>query len=77
MNKIFLLILGSLLCSISLFFSIIYLNLLTIGYTFLEYVKFINTRFECLCFYIGVILIIVSLERKIKNEFLLRNKTKF
>lgn len=68
---------GIVLCSIAVFFSIIYLNLLTIGYSFLEYVKFINTRLECLIFYIGVILIIISLERKIKNEFLLRNKVKF
>lgn len=68
---------GIIFCSISIFFCIIYLNLLTIGYSFLEYVKFINTRLECLLFYIGIIFIIVSLERKIKNEFLLRNKIKF
>lgn len=56
---------------------IIYLNLLTLGYTFLQYVKFINMRLECLLFYVGVFLIIFSLERKIKNELLLRNTTKF
>ena len=70
-------VVGSFLVSIGLFWIIIYLNLFYIGYSFLEYVKFINTRLECLLFYIGVIFIIVSLERKIKNEFLLRNKIKF
>lgn len=75
--KLILLLIGIFFCSISIFFSIIYLNLLTIGYSFFEYVKFINTRLECLLFYVGVLFILISLERKIKNEFLLRNKTKF
>ena len=77
MIKPFLLLLGIFLCSISLFFAIIYLNLLTIGYSFFDYVKFINMRLECLIFYVGLFLIFLSLERKIKHEFLLRNKTKF
>lgn len=77
MIKPLLLIIGIFLCSLSSFFAIIYLNLLTMGYSFFEYVKFINMRIECLIFYIGLFLIIVSLERKIKHEFLLRNKTKF
>ena len=71
------LVIGIILCSISIFFLIIYLNLFTMGYSFLEFVKFINTRVECLLLYIGIILIIYSLERKIKYELLLRNKTKF
>ena len=71
------LIIGVILCSISIFFFIIYLNLFTIGYSFIDFVKFINTRVECLLLYIGVLLIIYSLERKIKYELLLRNKTKF
>ena len=77
MIRIIPLIIGIILCSISIFFIIIYLNLFTMGYSFIEFVKFINTRLECLLFYIGLILIIYSLERKIKNELLLRNKSKF
>ena len=77
MIRIIPLIFGIFFCSISTFFIIIYLNLFTMEYSFLEFVKFINTRVECLLFYIGVILIIYSLERKIKNELLLRTKSKF
>ena len=77
MIKLIPLTLGIILCSISIFFIILYLNLFTMGYSFLDFVKFINTRLECLLFYIGVILIIYSLERKIKYELLLRSKTKF
>lgn len=64
MNRIISLIIGIILCSIALFFIIIYLNLLNVGYSFLEYVKFINMRIECLILYIGVFLIYKSLERK-------------
>ena len=77
MIRIIPLIIGCVLCSISIFFMIIYLNLFTMGYSLFDFVKFINTRIECLLFYVGVILIIYSLERKIKNELLLRNKSKF
>lgn len=77
MIKPLLLLIGIIFCSISTFFAIIYLNLLTIEYSFWQYVKFINMRLECLLFYIGLVLIFISLERKIKHEFLLRNKTKF
>ena len=77
MIRVIPLILGIILCSTSIFFIIIYLNLFTMGYSFLEFVKFINTRVECLLLYVGIILIIYSLERKIKYELLLRSKSKF
>ncbi len=47
--RIFFLILGSILISIALFLIIIYLNLFTLGYTFLEFVYFI-IRSSCLLF---------------------------
>lgn len=75
MEKVVFFIIGIMLSSIGLFFMIIYANLLTLGYSFLEYVKFINMKVECLCFYLGIVIILISLERKIKNEFLLRIKT--
>ena len=40
-------------------YIISYLNLLTIGYNFFEYVNFIIRRIECLNFIFGVIFMIV------------------
>ena len=42
-------------------YSISYLNLLTLGYSFLEYVQFIMKRFECLYTIIGIIIIMLDL----------------
>ena len=42
-------------------YIILYLNLLTIGYNFFEYVNFIIRRLECLIFILGIILIILSI----------------
>ena len=53
-------------------YIIIYLNLTTIGYNFLEYVKFIIRRPECLIFIIGIILIVLSLPREEKDELHIR-----
>lgn len=58
---------GIFLISISLSFIIIYINLLNMGYTFLEYVNFIIRRMEVIAFVPGVFLVIVSmLKRKDK-----------
>ncbi len=76
MIRLLLYILGIVLTSIGLFFIIIYLNLLTTGYSFLDFVKFISSRKEVWLFLIGLVLIAVSLERWIKNELLLRLSSK-
>ena len=76
MFRILLYILGIILTSIGLFFIIIYLNLLTIGYSFPEFVKFISRRVEVWLFLVGIICIALSLERWIKNELLLRHNSK-
>lgn len=76
MFKLFLYILGILFTSTGLFFTIIYLNLLTIGYTFPEFVNFISRKLEFWFIFIGLICLIISLERWIKNEFLLRRSLK-
>ena len=52
-------------------YIIIYLNLLTIGYNFLEYVNFIIRKPECFLFIIGLIIIILSLPREEKSELYL------
>lgn len=53
---------------ISLSYIIIYLNLLTIGYNFLEYVNFIIRKIECLNIFVGILLMIISIFIGGKNE---------
>ncbi len=55
--RIFVFLLGFGLTVIGGVYMISYLNLLTIGYNFLEYVNFILRRIECLSFMIGILLI--------------------
>ena len=76
MFRVLLYIIGVIFTSIGLFFIIIYLNLLTIGYSFLDFVKFISRRVEVWLLIIGIICIALSLERWIKNELLLRHNLK-
>ena len=65
--KLILFVIGILLISVSISFIIIYINLLNMGYTFLEYVNFIIRRMEVIAFVPGVFLVIVSmLKRKDK-----------
>jgi len=45
-------------------FIILYLNLTTMGYNFLEYVNFIIRRVECYFSIIGFIIIILSIALK-------------
>ena len=60
-------ILGILLCSNSLTFIIIYLNLLKMEYSFTDYFRYITHSFECLTFIIGIPLIILSFKKSIKK----------
>lgn len=62
-----LLFLGIFLTSLGLFFLILYLNLFSMGYTFFEFGKFITGRFECYLIIIGIVLIVITLERIIKR----------
>jgi len=77
MTKVCLFLLGVILCSLGFMFMILYLNLLTMGYSFLEFVNFIIRRKECWLVVVGIILILISFERWIRNEFLLRYFGKF
>lgn len=76
MFKILFYFLGVFLVSVGTFFTILYLNLLTIGYSFLEFVKFIIRSPIFWCIIIGLVFIALSLERWIKNELLLRHNLK-
>ena len=61
--KFLTLIIGILLTGFSLTFIIIYINLLSIGYTFINYVNYISRRWECLLIIPGVLLIIYALRK--------------
>lgn len=76
MFKLILYLLGILFTSVGIFFTILYLNLLTMGYSFLEFGKFISSKIEFWFIIIGIIFIVLSLERWIKNELLLRHNLK-
>ena len=69
--------LGIILCSVGLFFLIIYLNLLTIGYSFLDFGKFIISSPYLYLILLGLVFITWGLERKKINEFLLRHHFRF
>lgn len=54
--RLFLFLVGFGLTIIGSVYIISYLNLLTIGYNFLEYVNFIIRRFECIISLFGLII---------------------
>jgi len=58
-------------------YVIIYLNLTTIGYNFLEYVNFIIKRPECWNVVIGIIIIFFSIFKEDKDESHIRYFSKF
>ena len=61
MLRIFFFLVGFSLLVIGLTFSILYLNLLTIGYNFSFYVNFITRRIECYYTIIGFMIILLTL----------------
>lgn len=63
-KKIIMFICGIIITSYSLMFIIIYLNLLKMGYSIIEYLKYIFTHLECLMIFVGILLIILSLKKK-------------
>ena len=76
MFKVMLYFLGILFTSVGIFFTLIYCNLFTMGYSFFEYVNFIIRRIEFWFIFLGLFLICFSLERLIKNELFLRHHSK-
>ena len=68
MNRLLFFLLGFGLTVIGFVYIISYLNLLTIGYNFIQYVNFIIRRIECLNAPIGIIIMILSLTIKRKDE---------
>ena len=56
MNRIILFILGLIMSSMGLSYIIMYLNLLVIGYSFIDYLIYIFTKLECIIFFVGFLL---------------------
>lgn len=69
--RILMFLFGFGLTVISLSYVILYLNLFSFGYNFLEYVNFISRRVECLIFFVGIIIIILTMTIGGKNELYL------
>lgn len=61
-KKIIVFLFGYSLTLIGLIYVISYLNLLSLGYNFWYYVKFIFSKIECLYTLIGIILMFISIE---------------
>lgn len=61
MSRFFFFLLGFGLTVIGFVFIIGYLNLLTIGYNFIQYVNFIIRRIECLYALIGVLIMFITI----------------
>ena len=68
MFKVMFFLFGFGLTIIGLVYIILYLNLLTIGYNFKEYVNFIIERIECWYSIIGIIIMFISIKKGGKNE---------
>ena len=66
--RIFFFFIGIILTVFSMMNLILYLNLLSIGYTFFEYIKFIITRIECICLGVGLIIIFMSISKFRRNN---------
>lgn len=58
MYRTFFFLIGFLLVVIGSTYIIAYLNLLTMGYSFVRYLAFIGTRVECLGTLLGIVLIL-------------------
>ena len=66
LKKIFLFLVGYLLMVIGFIYIILYINLLSFGYSLGEYIGYVFTRFECLVLIIGFIFIILAFRKEKK-----------
>ena len=66
--RFFLFLIGFGLTTIGFVYIICYLNLLTIGYNFIEFVNFIIRRIECLNAIFGIIIMYLSINIGGKHE---------
>ena len=59
--RLFIFLIGFGFTVIGLVYMISYLNLLSIGYNFLDYIQFIMKRLECLYAFIGILIMILDI----------------
>jgi len=64
LKRIILFIISFLLMVFGCTFIFVYINLFSFGYTILDYLKFIFSRVECLCFFVGLILYVILIIKK-------------
>jgi len=64
MLRLFFFLLGFGLATIGFVYIITYLNYLSIGYTFFQYINLVFTRFECLMAVIGIVIISLTILTK-------------
>ena len=62
--RIIIFLLGILFMVTGMISIILYLNLLSFGYSFLEYVNFIIRKLECISLFIGLIIVWISIPRR-------------
>ena len=67
-TRIFFFLLGFFLMVIGIMYMIIYLNLLSFGYNFFEYLTYVFTHYECLVIIPGIIIVLLCIFRKGKNN---------
>ena len=64
LTRLFFFLIGFGLTILGFVYIISYLNLLTLGYNFFDYVKFIIRRIECLNAVVGIVIMLVSIGGK-------------
>ena len=69
MLRIFFFLFGFGLMVVGFTYVILYLNLISIGYNFFEYVNFIFSRVECYFVIIGLVILILSMFIKGEKKY--------
>lgn len=64
MYKLFFFFIGFILSVFGFTYIVAYLNLLTFGYSFIDYLRFIFSRYECILSIVGIIMIFISTTMK-------------
>lgn len=67
--RFFFFLLGFGLTVIGFVYIISYMNLMSLGYNFLDYVKFIISRIECLYALIGILILFLTIYIKGDNSY--------
>lgn len=69
MLRVFFFLFGFGLMVVGFTYVILYLNLISIGYNFFEYVNFIFSRIECYFVIIGLVILILSMFIKGEKKY--------